>query len=78
MQYSSAIKHRRVRAATVLPALIGARTLALLDEAGPASAGLQRAVRVPRREVRGMIFLLATTFASRKVIDAIFARAYRK
>src|SRR5256886_649673 len=35
VQYSRAIRDRRVRAATVLPALIGARTLALLDEAGP-------------------------------------------
>src|SRR5205823_3026042 len=33
MQYSRAIENRRVRAATVLPALIGARTLALLDHA---------------------------------------------
>src|SRR4029453_14849423 len=34
MQYSRAILNRRVRAATVLPALIGARTLALLRKAG--------------------------------------------
>ncbi len=31
MEYSRAINNRRVRAATVLPALIGARTLSLLD-----------------------------------------------
>ena len=35
MEYSRAIKNRRVRAATVLPALIGARTLALLDDVRP-------------------------------------------
>ena len=46
MEYSRAIKNRRVRAATVLPALIGARTLALLDAAGPMA--LQRMVKVPR------------------------------
>jgi Phytoene/squalene synthetase len=40
MEYSRAIKNRRVRAATVLPALIGARTLALLNASGPAA--LQR------------------------------------
>src|SRR4029453_441704 len=34
MQYSRAIQNRRARGATVLPALIGARTLALLREAG--------------------------------------------
>src|SRR6266853_1455043 len=33
MQYSRAIRNRRVRAATVLPALIGARTLALVNQA---------------------------------------------
>src|SRR5690242_13504424 len=64
MEYSRAIKNRRVRAATVLPALIGARTLALLDTAGPAA--LHRTVKVPRAEVRGMILSLGLTLASRK------------
>jgi farnesyl-diphosphate farnesyltransferase len=73
MQYARAIENRRVRAATVLPALIGARTLSLLDEAG--ATALQRTVKVPRHEVRSMILSLAVTFASRRVIDVIFARA---
>ena len=73
MQYSRAIPNRRVRAATVLPALIGARTLALLDEAG--GMALRRTVKVSRREVRGITLSLAITFASRKQIDAIFDRA---
>jgi farnesyl-diphosphate farnesyltransferase len=73
MQYSDAIENRRVRGATVLPALIGARTLALLDAAG--STALQRTVKVTRREVRRMILSLVATFASRKGIDAIFERA---
>ena len=73
MQYSRAIENRRVRVATVLPALIGARTLALLNEAGPMT--LQRTVRVPRGEVRAMILSLVITFASRKVIHATFNRA---
>jgi farnesyl-diphosphate farnesyltransferase len=72
MQYSRAIQNRRVRAATVLPALIGARTLALLDKAG--GSALQRAVKVARREVRGMILSLLTTLASRRVVDAIFRK----
>src|SRR5437016_5845075 len=76
IQYSHAIENRRVRAATVLPVLIGARTLALLEEAGPMA--LQRTMKVPRREVRAMIFLLAISFASRRVIDAMFARSYKK
>jgi farnesyl-diphosphate farnesyltransferase len=73
MQYSSAIKNRRVRAATVLPALIGARTLALLDASDPTA--LQRTVKVPRREVRAMILSLSLALASRKRIDAMFDRA---
>ena len=73
MEYSRAIKNRRVRAATVLPALIGARTLALLNAAGPAA--LQRTVKVARSEVRAMILSLGLTLASRRQIDAIFDRA---
>jgi farnesyl-diphosphate farnesyltransferase len=53
IEYASAIRNRRVRFATVLPALIGARTLALLREAGP--AGFERRVKVPRGELRKMI-----------------------
>jgi farnesyl-diphosphate farnesyltransferase len=73
MQYSRAIENRRVRAATVLPALIGVRTVALLDAAGPTA--LQRTVKVPRGDVRKMILSLAITFASHRVVDAIFNRA---
>jgi farnesyl-diphosphate farnesyltransferase len=73
MQYSRAIENRRVRAATVLPALIGARTVALLNAAGPMV--LQRTVKVPRWEVRKMILSLAITFGSRKVTDAMVSRA---
>jgi len=73
MQYSRAIENRRVRAATVLPVLIGARTLSLLANAG--AAALQSTVKVPRHEVRAMLLSLAITLASRKQIDAIFKRA---
>src|SRR6476469_3660660 len=73
MEYSRAIKNRRVRGATVLPALIGARTLALLNTSGPAA--LQRTVKVPRSEVRAMILSLGLALASRKRIDAMFDHA---
>jgi farnesyl-diphosphate farnesyltransferase len=73
MQYSRSIRNRRVRAATVLPALIGARTLALLSEAG--AAALRRTVKVPRGEVRRIISSLALTLASRRQIDAMFEPA---
>jgi farnesyl-diphosphate farnesyltransferase len=73
MEYSRAIKNRRVRAATVLPALIGARTLSLLEAAG--AAALQRTMKVSRAEVRAMILSLALSIASRRKMDAIFDRA---
>src|SRR6266478_5328274 len=72
MEYSCAIENRRVRAATVLPALIGARTLALLNEIG--ASALQRTVKVPRSEVRRMILRLALTVVSRKQIESIWNR----
>jgi farnesyl-diphosphate farnesyltransferase len=70
MQYSRAIRNCRVRFATALPALIGARTLALLRDAG--ATALQRTVKVSRREVRRMISSLVVTLASRERIDAMF------
>ena len=73
MEYSRAIKNRRVRAATVLPALIGARTLALLDAAGPTA--LQHSVKIPRAEVRAMILSLGFTLVSRRRIDEMFKKA---
>src|SRR6516164_5514079 len=76
MQYSRAIENRRVRAATVLPALIGARTLSLLANAG--AAALRCTIKVPRHEVRAMILSLAITLASRKSIDASWKRAKRE
>jgi farnesyl-diphosphate farnesyltransferase len=75
MRYSRAILNRRVRAATVLPALIGARTLALLHKAG--ASALHQTIKVPRREVRSMIASLAVGLGSREKIDAIFERAKR-
>ena len=67
---SRAIKNHHLRAATVLPALIGVRTFALLNAAD--SRSLQRTVKVPRREVRAMILSLGLSLASRKQFDAIF------
>ena len=53
MEYAAAIRNRRVRFATALPAMIGQRTLALLREAG--SESLRRKIKVPRGEVRKMM-----------------------
>jgi farnesyl-diphosphate farnesyltransferase len=73
IQYARAIRNRRVRAATVLPALIGARTLALLCNAG--ARALHQTIKVPRREVRSMILSLAIHLASHNEIETIFNRA---
>jgi farnesyl-diphosphate farnesyltransferase len=72
VEYSLAINNRRVRTATVLPALIGARTLSLLQTAG--SAALQGTVKIARSEVRAMILWLAITFGSRRAINVMFQR----
>jgi farnesyl-diphosphate farnesyltransferase len=72
MRYAHAIRNRRVCAATVLPALIGVRTLDLLHQAG--ISALHRNVKVPRGEVRGIIMSLAVTLASRKRIIAMSQR----
>lgn len=70
IEYACAIQNRRVRFATALPALIGARTLALFREAG-AHAIIQR-VKVPRVEVRQMI--LSSVFASPRSLRARFEK----
>jgi farnesyl-diphosphate farnesyltransferase len=72
MKYVRAINHFRVRAATALPALIGARTLSILRASG--TAALQERIKVPRKEVRGMIALVAITLAKRDALDEMFRR----
>jgi farnesyl-diphosphate farnesyltransferase len=76
LRYAQAVENRRVRAASALPALLGARTLALL-RADP-SAGLGARVKVPRAEVRGMLARMALGFASRASLARLFARAGRE
>ena len=73
IEYAAAIRHRRVRFATALPALIGARTLALLREAGPDA--IRRRIKVPRAEVRKVI--VSNAIASPRSLRAKFARYNR-
>ncbi len=70
IEYACAIRNRRVRFATALPALIGARTLALLRQAG--AEALTRRVKVPRADVRKM--LLASALASPRSLRARFEK----
>jgi farnesyl-diphosphate farnesyltransferase len=53
LDYSCAIEDFRARFATVLPALIGTRTLALLHDAG--TDALSHRVKMPRGEVRNIM-----------------------
>ncbi len=62
LEYSIAINPPRVRVATVLPAMIGLRTLSLLEESG--LEALRTRVKVPRSEIRGMIASTTITLAS--------------
>ena len=70
LQYANAIRNRRVRIATALPGLIGARTLALLRDAGATT--LHRHIKVPRSEVRGIVASLIFGFGARARIESLY------
>jgi len=72
MAYCAAVNHRRVRAGRALPALIGARTLALLRQAGPGA--LHQRVKVPRSEVYAILLRLAVTLAATGPLHNQFVR----
>jgi farnesyl-diphosphate farnesyltransferase len=70
LQYARAIRNRRVRTATVLPALIGARTLALLRDAG--ATALRRHIKVSRSKVRRVVASLIFGLGSRSRIESLY------
>lgn len=72
LKYSLALRNRRIRAATVLPALIGARTLHMLREAR--GNVLENIVKIPRAEVRGLISSVAITLADRQSLERQFRK----
>jgi farnesyl-diphosphate farnesyltransferase len=72
LRYSCAVQSRRLRLASALPALIGARTVALLQQAGPAS--LTQRVKMPRREVQGLLWRLLLRGVSVKALTREFER----
>src|SRR2546421_3736424 len=69
LQYAYAIRNRRVRIATALPGLIGARTLALLREAG--ATALRRHIKVSRKEVRAIVASLIFLFGAPSRIGSL-------
>jgi farnesyl-diphosphate farnesyltransferase len=72
LRYSCAVQSRRLRLASALPALVGARTVALLLQAGPAS--LTQRVKMPRREVQGLLWRLLLRGVSVQALTREFER----
>ena len=70
MDYACAIRNRRIRFATALPALIGARTLGLLRDAG--AEVFERRLKVPRAEIRKII--ASTALASPRSLHERFRK----
>jgi farnesyl-diphosphate farnesyltransferase len=76
MRYADAVRNRRVRAASALPALFGMRTLTLLRSTGPQR--LHRKVKMPRHEVRFVMARLLFTLAGRAPMQALYGRLQRQ
>jgi farnesyl-diphosphate farnesyltransferase len=70
IDYCSSLTNWRVRFATVLPALIGARTIALLRTAG----GGEEKIKVPRKEVRRILASGLAVAASPPALRELFQR----
>jgi farnesyl-diphosphate farnesyltransferase len=70
MRYTLALQPLRLRLASALPALIGARTVALLRQAGPAA--LSQRVKMPRHEVRALLWRIAWGMGSAAVLQREF------
>ncbi|MEY2494908.1 MAG: farnesyl-diphosphate farnesyltransferase [Verrucomicrobiota bacterium] len=70
IDYACAIRNRRIRFATALPALIGARTLALLRGAG--MEVFAQKIKISRAEVRRIMAL--TALASPRALRATFQK----
>jgi farnesyl-diphosphate farnesyltransferase len=76
LHYSCALNGRRLRLASALPALIGARTVALLQQAGPQARAWppNQRVKMPRHEVRGLLWRLLLGGVSVRVLTREFER----
>lgn len=75
LEYARSINHWRVRAATVLPALIGAKTLSILRAAG--DRVLRERFKVSRKEVRAIIASVALNLVNRDSLGQLYER-YKK
>lgn len=73
LRYSQALRPWRLRAASVLPALIGIRTVAGLRQRGPIA--LAQPYKVPRHKVYGLLVQLPWALRSPRSLQGFFARA---
>jgi farnesyl-diphosphate farnesyltransferase len=72
IDYCAALTNWRVRFATALPALIGARTLAHLRKAG--AEAFSRKIKVPRKDVRRILAAGLVAAASPTILRVLFQR----
>lgn len=72
LQYALAVRPLRLRLACALPALLGIRTWALLQQAGVSA--MAQPVKMPRREVRQLMWRLVWGGASLKTLTTQFQR----
>ena len=70
IDYCSALTNWRIRFATALPVLIGARTIALLRAADPAEGR----IKVPRKQVRRILLAALLASASPAGLRALYGR----
>jgi farnesyl-diphosphate farnesyltransferase len=70
IDYCSTLTNWRMRFATALPALIGARTIALLRVAGPSA----EKIKVPRKKIRRILAASALASISPAALRALFQR----
>ena len=70
IEYCSSLTSWRIRFATALPALIGARTIALLRAAGMD----EKKIKVPRKEVRQILVAGLTASASPTKLRSLYRR----
>lgn len=76
MRYALALRGRRLRVASALPAMLGTRTLALLEAAGTSGHGLR--VKVPRGQVRALLWRTALSLGSARSLQWQYAGLRRE
>lgn len=72
MRYALALQPLRLRLASALPALVGARTIALLRRQGPAA--LRHHVKMPRSDMRALLWRIALGLGSRAALGRQFQK----